>query len=318
MKDSTQSRQRQEARRAQRREKQINLPAAVRVVAIFVAAIFIAGTPSTPQKNASHFYLGFDRNIYPGDAAMPILRKTFAFSSYWLSPPPGEKINTWSGKRELLRSLDFGYLVLFRGPQIRELEKIWSELPSNRSAALQETRAEKKATLDARQAAASARKEGFPAHTVIFLDIEEGGRLPSVYHAYLRAWVDELALAGYRAGVYCSGMPVSEDHGATIKTADDIHDKMGKRDILYWIYNDACPPSPGCAFPQDPPSPVKSGISYASVWQFAQSPRRKEFTARCPAKYAADGNCYAPGDSKHAWFLDVNSARSSDPSGGAR
>jgi hypothetical protein len=38
----------------------------------------------------------------------------------------------------------------------------------------------------------------------------------------------------------------------------------------------------------------------------AQSPRRKEFTAHCPANYAADGNCYAPDDSAHKWFLDAN------------
>jgi len=299
-----------------KREKQMRMtiPFAVRVAALFFAAVFIAGTPSTPQETASHFYLGFDRNIYPDDAAMPILRKTFAFSSYWLSPPPGEKTNTWTGKRELLRSQGFGFLVLYRGPQIRELERIWSELPSSRSAARQEARAEKKAMEDARQAAVAAKKEGFPAHTIIFLDIEEGGRLPAVYHDYLRTWIDQLAQAGYRAGVYCSGMPVSEDHGSTIKTADDIHNNMGKRDVVYWIYNDACPPSPGCAFPQKAPRPLEGGISYASVWQFAQSPRRKEFTARCPAKYAADGNCYAPGDSARKWFLDVNTATSPDPS----
>lgn len=290
---------------------------AARTVILLLVAAFIANSASTQQEAAPRSYLGFDRNIYPGDAALPVLRKTFAFSSYWLSPPPGEKTNTWSGKRALLRSLDFGFLVLFRGPQIRELQSVWSELPSNRSARLK-AQAEKKATADARRAAAAARKEGFPAHTVIFLDIEEGGRLPSVYHAYLRTWVDQLAQADYRAGVYCSGMPVSEDHGVTIITADDIRNNIGTHDVLYWIYNDACPPSPGCAAPRDPPPSSASRVPYAAVWQFAQSPRRKEFTAHCPAKYSPDGNCYAPGDTAHAWFLDLNSASSADPSGGAR
>src|SRR6202030_2023987 len=32
-------------------------------------------------------YLGFDRNLYPGDAAFPTLRQTFAFTSYWLNTP---------------------------------------------------------------------------------------------------------------------------------------------------------------------------------------------------------------------------------------
>jgi Domain of unknown function (DUF1906) len=291
--------------------------AIVTFAALLVIALITAIPAPAPQAAAPRSYLGFDRNIYPGDDALPILHKTFSFASYWLSPPPGEKTNTWSGKRELLRSHGFGFLVLFRGPQISELQKIWSESRLNDADHLQ-AQAEKRATSDASLVAAAAKKEGFPSRTVIFLDIEEGGRLPPVYHVYLRAWVDQLAGAGYRAGVYCSGMPVSEGRGATIITADDIRNNIGSRDLIYWVYNDACPPSRGCAFQQDPPAPSKSGSSYANVWQFAQSPRRKEFSARCPAKYAPDGNCYAPGDTAHKWFLDVNTAASPDPSGGAR
>jgi hypothetical protein len=283
----------------------------------FSSAVFPAPRNTQASLDHAHSYLGFDRNIYPGDDALPILRKTFLFASYWLSPPPGEKTNTWSGKRELLRSRGFGFLVLFRGPQSSELQSIWSESRVNRADRLQ-AQAEKRGTSDASAAAAAARKEGFPSHTVIFLDIEEGGRLPAVYHVYLRAWVDRLMGAGYRAGVYCSGMPVSEGRGATIITADDIRNNVGSRDLIYWVYNDACPPSPGCAFLQDPPALSKSGSSNAAVWQFAQSPRRKEFTAHCPAKYAPDGNCYAPNDIARKWFLDVNTAISPDPSGGAK
>ena len=260
-------------------------------------------------------YLGFDRNIYPGDDALPILRKTFSFAGYWLSPPPGEKTNTWLGKRELLRSQGFGFLLLFRGPQVSELQKTWSESRFNRADRLQ-AQAEKRATSDASLAAAAAKKEGFPSHTVIFLDIEEGGRLSENYHAYLRAWVDALTRAAYHPGVYCSGMPASEGHGVTIITADDIRANLGKRELAYFVYNDACPPSPGCVISHKPPAPSASGVSYAAIWQFAQSPRRKQFSARCAATYNRDGNCYAPGDVAHAWFLDLNSATSPDPSSG--
>src|SRR5437868_4980462 len=129
-----------------------------------------AAVPSSTSDNSAA-YLGFDRNLYPGDDAMKILRKTYAFTSYWLGPPPGEKINTWSGKRELLRSQGFGFVVLFRGRESRELK--------TPAAAAQ------KSTQDVNDAIASAQKEGFPKGTVIFLDIEEGGRLPANYHAYL-------------------------------------------------------------------------------------------------------------------------------------
>ena len=287
----------------------------LRAAILFLFCLFLPAPGPFPQTSAPRAHLGFDRNDYPGDAALPILRKSFSFTSYWLSPPPGEKANTWNGKRELLRSLGFGFLLLYRGPQISELQQIWSESRFNRSDRLK-AQAAKRGTADARAAAAAAKKEGFPSHTVIFLDIEEGGRLPAVYHSYLRAWAGQLARANYRAGVYCSGMPVSEGRGATIVTADDIRNNVGSRGLVYWVYNDSCPPSPGCVVPQNPPPPSKSGIPYATVWQFAQSPRRKEFTSRCAATYHVDGNCYAPGDTAHSWSLDINSANSADPSHG--
>ncbi len=273
-------------------------------VVLILPALLIATPSPTPPRTVSRSYLGFDRNAYPGDAALPILRKTFAFSGYWLSPPPGEKTNTWLGKRELLRSQGFGFLVLYRGRDSSELKN--------------EAKASQFGMDDATAAATAAKSEGFSAGTIIFLDIEEGGRLPATYHAYLNAWFEELTRAGYSAGVYCSGIRVKEEPGVFITTAEDIRNNAPSRDITFWVYNDACPPSPGCAFPQDPPAPAAGGIPYAAVWQFAQSPRRREFTSRCRATYHRDGNCYAPGDIARAWFLDVNTATSADPSGGAQ
>lgn len=270
----------------------------------FLAGSCLLGRTSPSADRTSKAYLGFDRNIYPGDAIIPILHKSFAFTSYWLSPPPGEKTNTWLGKHALLRSQGFGFLVLYRGRNSRELK--------DKASAME------KGSQDAKDAVASAKTEDFSAGTIIFLDVEEGGRLSANYHAYLRAWFDELVRDGYGAGVYCSGIPVKEGHGITITTADDIRSNSASRKFSFWAYNDSCPPSPGCAFPQNPPVPKRSGISYAAVWQFAQSPRRKEFTTHCPAKYSPDGNCYAPGDTTHSWFLDVNSAISFDPSRGAK
>ena len=255
-----------------------------------------------PESSAHIAYLGFDLNTYPGAAALPILRKTFSFAGYWLSPPPGARRNTWLGKRPLLLLQKFGFLLLYRGPQSSELKSL--------------AQAHNRAISDAANAAATAKGEGFPAHAIIFLDIEEGGRLPAKYHAYLRTWVDAIARGGYRSGVYCSGMPVNEGNGLTIITSEDIRNNLGKRDLTYFVYNDACPPAPGCVDAHSPSPPSASGIRYAAVWQFAQSPRRKEFTARCAATYHPDGNCYAPGDTAHAWFLDLNSATSPDPSRG--
>src|SRR5712664_4357698 len=76
---------------------------------------------AAPESRAlAGAYLGFDLNTYPGDSALPVLRKTFSFAGYWLSPPPGAKRNTWVGKRQLLLSQKFGFLLLYRGPQTSE------------------------------------------------------------------------------------------------------------------------------------------------------------------------------------------------------
>ena len=60
-------------------------------------------------------YLGFDRNEYPRDAALPVLRKTFSFSGYWLTAPPREPHNTWAGKKRALDAQGFGFVLLARG-----------------------------------------------------------------------------------------------------------------------------------------------------------------------------------------------------------
>jgi Domain of unknown function (DUF1906) len=277
------------------------LVAAVTALGAVALSLSIAARlPQSRKTSAPTTYLGFDLNQYPGDSALPVLCKTFSFTSYWIGPPPGEKQSTWLGKRELLRSQGFGFVVLFNGPESRTLKTASS--------------ARIKGATDAEQAAKLAEQEGFNRGTTLFLDIEEGGRLPMNYHEYVKAWSQGLKRAGYRAGVYCSAMPVNEGKGVSITTAQGIQDHVGSAEIVFWVYNDACPPSPGCTFPAAAPSPAQSGFANAAVWQYAQSPRRKEFTSRCPANYAADGNCYAPGDSAHKWFLDVNAASSADPS----
>ena len=273
------------------------------------AALILFSCRATPQSDSEtvspaqeppHAYLGYDRNIFPGTDSLPVLRKTFAFSSYWLSPPPGEKTNTWLGRRNVLRSQGFGFLLLYRGPENSEVKTY--------AAAME------KGTADARNATSVAKSEGFPAQSIIFLDIEEGGRLPETYHIYVRAWSAELQRLGFRPGAYCSGIPVKEGPSVTITTADDIRTRAPGLDIVFFIFNDVCPPSPGCNFPQNPPSPATGGIPSAALWQFAQSPRRMERTVHCAPGYHTDGNCYAPGDNAHSWFLDVDTATSPDPS----
>ena len=245
-------------------------------------------------------YVGFDRNEYPGDDNLKELRKTFAFAGYWLNNPPGSKTNTWVGKRRRIEAAGLGFLVLFNG-------RLYRELKAN-ATALGES--------DGDAVILAARQEGFPPQTIIFLDQEQGGRLLPEQKAYLFAWIDEVSKAGLRAGVYCSGIAAPEEGGASIITAEDIKASAGSRKITYWVTNDACPPSPGCVANVRPPSPSASGIDFADVWQFAQSPRRKDVAGGCRS-YDKDGSCY-PSSTTAVQRLDVDldTASSADPSHG--
>ncbi|MFZ3334133.1 MAG: glycoside hydrolase domain-containing protein [Candidatus Acidiferrales bacterium] len=287
-------------------------------VALIVAAICLAPIFHAPQPPADprpqstnqtveappRTYLGFDANDYPGDAALPALRKTFTFAGYWLNAPPGAKTNPWTGHRVALLQNGFGFLVLFNGRTESQLQ------PPVVPAAL--------GASDAELAIRAAQQEGFQAQTIIFLDQEEGGRMLPVQIDYLYSWVQRVNSSGYSAGVYCSGMKAKEGKGQFIITADDIHQRTEAKS--FFVYNDACPPSPGCAYPKNPPPPAASGVAYASVWQFAQSPRRREFTKSCGTTYNRDGNCYPPaangvaGAIPGAILLDLDSASSPDPS----
>jgi hypothetical protein len=269
------------------------------IVACLLSAFLQAAGAQVKGPEAQKTYLGFDRNDYPGDENLPALRRTFSFAGYWLNVPPRAASNSWVGKRKVIKAAGFGFLILFNG-------RLDAELKKGDATALGRS--------DAEAALAAARREGFPKRTVIFLDQEEGGRMLPEQKAYIYAWVDSVSAGGYRAGIYCSGIAASEAP-ATVITAEDIRQNAGSRKILYWVANNACPPSPGCTFPRNAPRPAASGIPFADIWQYAQSPSRKDFAGKCSG-HAADGECYAPGLAEKRVHVDVNSADSEDPSRG--
>jgi hypothetical protein len=257
------------------------------------------------QQPSAGPHLGFDRNDYPGDAALPTLRQHFAFTGYWLNNPPGERQNTWAGKREVLLRNNFGFLVLFNGRLDTEI------LKAQKSGTTPVALGQK----DAAAAIAAAQREHFPAHTILFLDQEEGGRLLPEQSAYLFAWTEAMARSPYLPGAYVSGQPVPDAPGQTITTAQDIRAHVADQHlhpIALFVYQDACPPSNGCTL--YPPAISAAGTPDIAAWQYAQSPRRPEITHVCAKTYSADGNCYAPNLPK--LHLDLSVSDYSDPSHG--
>jgi Domain of unknown function (DUF1906) len=256
-------------------------------------------------------YLGFDKNDYPGDEAMVKLRKTFRYTSYWLNNPPGLKRNPWVGKRPVIKQQGFGFLVLFNG-------RLSDQLKGKNAAAL--------GRFDGNTAVDSALREGFPKNVRIFLDQEQGGRLLRDQAAYVLSWVDAVRDRGARAGVYCSGIDVPDGSGK-INTAENI-EQLEKAEksreapnpdltLKLWVANDQCPPAPGCTETDLQPSEGArlSNSSLIAVWQYAQSPRRGQYSSTCPKNAAPDGNCYAPGlPRSRASLIDLDVSSSADPS----
>jgi hypothetical protein len=291
------------AKRSSRVAKNVVFWLALAAVLLFPRTAGTSATSRAQLEKAAppQTFLGFDANDYPGDDALPGLRRAFTFSGYWLNTPPGAKTNSWMGKRAALQKNGFGFLLLFNGRVSKELQ--------------QPVEPRDLGTRDGELAVAAAQREGFSAATgiVIYLDMEEGGRMLPAQMNYIDSWSRQVASLGFTPGVYCSGMKVQEGKGQTITTADDIHERASL--TAYFIYNDACPPSPGCAYLKNPPPPSQSGFSGARVWQFAQSPRRRNFTARCAATYSSDGNCYPPVNTAAGHILlDLDSSVSPDPS----
>jgi hypothetical protein len=283
------------------------------VLALAVAGWAQPGPPAKAADPVRQNYVGFDANEYPGDDQLPALRKQFSFTGYWLTNPPGADHNPWIGKRNLLLKNGFGFLVVANGRLDKELLRVQK---AGKSPAMF-------AREDAAAAVAAARREAFPAGTILFLDQEEGGRLLDEQAEYLLAWTEAVAGTAYRPGVYASGQPVPDGKGpdgrpATITTIQDVRQRVAKEHlhaIAFWDAQDACPPAPGCVVqPDKVRAPDESGTQNLDVWQYSQSPRRKSITLACGMTYSRDGNCYAPGFAHYQLDLDVSS--SPDPSHG--
>lgn len=246
-------------------------------------------------------FLGLDRNLYPGEENLKVLARRYAFTGYWLNTPPGEQSNSWQGKRAAVVRAGMGFLLLYNGKTYQQI------LQAGPSAG----------TVDGAEAVRAARAEGFATGSILFLDIEEGGRMLAEQKSYIFAWAQAVRQAGMQPGVYCSGIDFTEGDGATVSTASDLHDTPQGRDLVFWVANDACPPSPGCLPKPKGLRTAGNGLAWAEIWQYAQSPVRPVAQA-CRQTYNADGDCRVMAAAGTSLHVDLNVARSKDPSHGRR
>jgi hypothetical protein len=178
------------------------------VVAVMSSA---CATPRIDSIAPARGVPGFDTRDYPGDDAM---RGWFETSPYrWVGyylPAPCYTGTTWTGRRDALRDIGWGFAVLFVG------EQDWSAMPGAQAdTAVDEPRCssahltQERGRAHAVEASASAFADGFPAGTILFLDVERVGSVSGELAAYVRAWVDAVLTDGrYSPGLYAHDINV--------------------------------------------------------------------------------------------------------------
>lgn len=217
-------------------------------------------------------YAGFDSLEYPGDRVMRSIKDTtnFKFAGFYLAPAPSRPNSNWMGKRDVLVRQGWGLVPIYVGQQ---------ELGQPGSHNLTPEQGQ----LDGLDAGNLMSRAGFPANSIIYLDIEQGGPASNATLLYFGAWVDRVRLSPnqYLPGVYCS-----------YTTAPSL--LAIRPDVYVWAWrltND----HDGPTYPT--PDPSGSRVPQARVWQYFQNT-----------------NMRFPGAPDRNLKIDLDSASVQDPS----
>ena len=209
-------------------------------------------------------HLGFDTNLYPGDAALAAWREAgpYEWVGYYL-PAPCHKDDSWSGKRETIAALGFGTAVIYVGQQA------WGRTTNPAPAQARRARGQGKVCdaaymgaaqgrVEANDAIAKTAAEGFAEGTVIFLDVERMERVPQAMRDYYRAWTARVLEDGrFRPGVYV------HKHNATL-IYDDLKAEFAEAGVneepAFWVAS-------GRGFRHATSEPTDVGHQFTTMWQ---------------------------------------------------
>ena len=235
-------------------------------VAQAAAAVTGQDAPMADEAQAGT-WLGFDTHTYPGDEKMKAWRNApnapYHWVGFYLPAAPCHKGTSWSGKRQTLIDMGWGLAVVYVGQQT------WGRTPRALTPALQ-ARLEKRGVTcnadflsvdrgqrDGIDAIRNASQQGFPAGTVVFLDIERMERMPQRMRDYYRSWVATVLKQGsYRPGIYVH----SHNAAAVYRDVKELFDAAGSNEEpRFWIA------SARDFSPDKMPSEV--GHEFAGMWQ---------------------------------------------------
>lgn len=232
---------------------------------LLLAACADAGGIFAPLPNERPAHPGFDTSLYPGDAAMRAWSapsSPYEWVGYYLAAPCHGN-TSWLGRRAFLGSIGWGTAVLYVGQQT------WEGVPSAQLVSPATARVAQSATcsrtmlsgaqgtIEGSDAAAKTANEGFPAGTVIFLDIEYMTTITQPMRDYYRSWVAQVLADGrYLPGIYCHRVNAATIH------ADVAEEFLARRPTVtpqFWIAGTS-------GFSIDR-VPTDVGHAFANVWQ---------------------------------------------------
>jgi len=210
--------------------------------------------------------MGFDTHTYPGDKTMAAWKAApgapYRWVGYYL-PSPCHKDRSWTGKRQTLTDMGWGIAVVYVGQQTwgrnpRQLSaaRLAQLLKSGTTCNADLVNADRGA-VDAADAIEAAQREGFPARSIVFLDIERMEKMPAGMRDYYRAWSKKLLQDGrYRPGVYVHA------HNAQV-VYDDVKAEFASagvdEDPRVWVAS--------ARDFEEGKAPQDVGFAFAGVWQ---------------------------------------------------
>lgn len=241
------------------------IAAAALVVSLAAACTTPAGSgaPDAPEPDAARGYPGFDTALYPGDSAMRAWRSPaspYRWVGYYLQAPC-HRDASWAGTRERLTGMGWGLAVIYVGQQV------WEGSPDTHPDSTASGQIICSRTLlsaargrqEADDAIARAAAEGFPAGTIVYLDIEPMTAVPDSMRTYYRAWAARLLEEGrYRPGVYLHGRNMP----AVVADLRAVYADAGVTDaqVPVWLAQ----PDPAFSILR---APTEAGAGQIRVWQ---------------------------------------------------
>jgi hypothetical protein len=161
------------------------------------------------SRSQSRLFAGIDCAVFPGKEIMKRLweQSNVSWTGFYLPAPRywpgGNTSSTWTSRvRGFLADLGWGIAPIYVGEQQADGRGHVFENGKDKHNPMLTAG---KGRADGLDAALKAWLRGFPANTVIYLDIEGGSKLVQPRMAdYYRAWCEAVVSLGHYPGIYCS------------------------------------------------------------------------------------------------------------------